>query len=62
MELEELHRAMEAILFASGERIDIQRFADVFELDPDEIEKAADGGNSSPSPSAGKDAAAVPQW
>ena len=42
MELEELHRAMEAILFASGERIDIQRFADVFELDPDEIEKAAD--------------------
>lgn len=42
MELEELQRAIEAILFASGERIDIQRFADVFELDPDEIEKAAD--------------------
>ena len=42
MELEELQRAMEAILFASGERIDIQRFADVFEVDPDEIEKAAD--------------------
>ena len=37
MELEELQRAMEAILFASGERIDIQRFADVFEVDPDEI-------------------------
>ena len=42
MEPEELQRAIEAILFASGERIDIQRFADVFELDPDEIEKAAD--------------------
>ena len=42
MELEELQRAMEAILFASGERIDIRRFADVFEVDPDAIEKAAD--------------------
>ena len=42
MELEELQRAIEAILFASGERIDIQRFADVFEIDPDEVEKAAD--------------------
>ena len=42
MELEELHRAIEAILFASGERIDIQRFADALEVDPDEIEKAAD--------------------
>ena len=33
MELEELQRAMEAILFASGERIDIQRFADVLGSD-----------------------------
>ena len=42
MEREELQRAIEAILFASGERIDIQRFADVFEVDPDEVEAAAD--------------------
>ena len=42
MELEELQRAIEAILFASGERIDIRRFAEVLEVDPDEIEKAAD--------------------
>ena len=42
MELEELQRAIEAILFAAGERIDIQRFADVFEVDPIEVEQAAD--------------------
>ena len=42
MELEELQRAIEAILFASGERIDIQRFADTLEVAPDEVEKAAD--------------------
>ena len=42
MELEELQRAIEAILFASGERIDIQRFADTLEVDPVEVEKAAD--------------------
>ena len=42
MELEELQRAIEAILFASGERIEIQRFADVFEVDPCEVEAAAD--------------------
>ena len=42
MELEELQRAIEAILFASGERIDIKRFSDVLEVDPDEVEKAAD--------------------
>ncbi len=42
MELEELQRAIEAILFAAGERIDIQRFADVFEVDPVEVEQAAD--------------------
>ena len=42
MELEELQRAIEAILFASGERIDIQRLAAVFEIDPIEVEQAAD--------------------
>jgi len=42
MELEELQRAIEAILFASGERMDIRRFADVLEVDPDEIERAAE--------------------
>ena len=42
MELDELQRAIEAILFASGERIEIQRFADVFEIDPCEVEQAAD--------------------
>lgn len=42
MEQEELQRAIEAILFAAGERIDIQRFSTVLERDPDEIEKAAD--------------------
>ena len=42
MELEEQQRAIEAILFASGERIDIQRFADVFQVDPIEVEQAAD--------------------
>ena len=42
MELEELQRAIEAILFASGERIDIQRFAEVFQVDPIEVEQAAD--------------------
>ena len=42
MELEQLQRAIEAILFAAGERIDIQRLADVLETDPSEIEKAAD--------------------
>ena len=42
MELEEMQRAIEAILFASGERIDIKRFSDVFEVDPHEVEQAAD--------------------
>ena len=42
MEFEQLQRAIEAILFAAGERIEIQRLADVLETDPDEIEKAAD--------------------
>lgn len=42
MELEELKRAIEAILFASGERIELQRLCDVLETDPDEVEAAAD--------------------
>ena len=42
MEREELQRAIEAILFASGERIDIKRFCEVLEVDPDEVEQAAD--------------------
>ena len=42
MEFEQLQRAIEAILFASGERIEISRLASVLEVDPDEIEKAAD--------------------
>ncbi len=42
MEMEQLQRAIEAILFAAGERIDLQRLAAVLETDPSEIEKAAD--------------------
>ena len=42
MELEELQRAIEAILFASGERIEISRLSAVLETDPCDIEKAAD--------------------
>ena len=42
METEQLQRAIEAILFAAGERIDIQRLAAVLETDPADIEKAAD--------------------
>ena len=42
MELEQLQRGIEAILFASGERMDIQRLAGVFEVDPVDIEAAAD--------------------
>ena len=42
MELEQLQRAIEAILFAAGERIDISRLAEVLETDPSDIEKAAD--------------------
>jgi segregation and condensation protein B len=42
MELEELKRAIEAILFAAGERIDISRLSVVLETDADEIEAAAD--------------------
>ena len=42
MELEQLQRTIEAILFAAGERIEIQRLADVLETAPSEIEKATD--------------------
>ena len=42
MEFEQLQRAIEAILFAAGERIDIARLASVLETDPSDIEKAAD--------------------
>ena len=42
MELEQLQRAIEAILFAAGERIDISRLSFALETDPDEIERAAD--------------------
>ena len=42
MELEQLQRAIEAILFAAGERIDISRLADALQTDPSDIEKAAD--------------------
>ena len=42
MELDELKRAIEAILFASGERIDIARLSAVLETDENEIEAAAD--------------------
>ena len=42
MELDELQRAIEAILFASGERIDVARLSSVLETDEDEIIAAAD--------------------
>ena len=42
MELTELQRAIEAILFAAGERVDISRLAMTLEADEKDIEKAAD--------------------
>ena len=42
MELIELQRAIEAILFASGERIDVSRLAIALEAEPSEIIAAAD--------------------
>ena len=42
MELEELERAIEAILFAAGERIEVSRLAAVLETDEADIEMAAD--------------------
>ena len=40
MEFDEIQRAVEAILFAAGERIDVKRLADTLEVDADEIVKA----------------------
>ena len=42
MEFEQLQRAIEAILFAAGERMEVSRLSEVLEVDPDEIEKAVD--------------------
>ena len=42
MELTELQRALEAILFASGERVEISRLAAVLEVDDADIADAAD--------------------
>lgn len=42
MEQIELQRAIEAILFAAGERIEVSRLSMVLEVDPDEILAAAD--------------------
>lgn len=42
MEFEQLKRAIEAILFAAGERIEIRRLAYALEETPEQIEKAAD--------------------
>ncbi len=42
MEFEQLQRAIEAILFAAGERIEISRLSSVLETDPSDIEQAAD--------------------
>lgn len=42
MEQIELQRAAEAILFAAGERVDVNRLAFALETDPDEIIQAVD--------------------
>lgn len=42
MEQIELQRAIEAVLFAAGERVEIARLSMVFEVDKDEILKAVD--------------------
>ena len=42
MEQTELRRAIEAILFAAGERIEISRLAAVLEVDEADITQAAD--------------------
>ena len=42
MEQIELQRAIEAILFAAGERVETSRLAMALEVDPDEIQAAAD--------------------
>ena len=42
MEFEQLQRAIEAILFAAGERVEISRLAATLEVDENEIMEAAD--------------------
>ncbi len=42
MEQIELQRAIEAILFAAGERVEISRLSMALEVDPNEIQSAAD--------------------
>ena len=42
MERIELRRAIEAILFAAGERLEVARLATALEVDPPEIVAAAD--------------------
>ena len=42
MDHEQLQRAIEAILFAAGERVELSRLAAVLETDPSEIASAAD--------------------
>lgn len=42
MELTELQRAIEAILFAAGERVEVSRLAATMEVDEDEIVTATD--------------------
>ena len=42
MELNDLMRAIEAILFAAGERVEIGRLAQTLEVDPKDIIQAAD--------------------
>ena len=57
MEREELQRAIEAILFAAGERIEASRLAMALETDIDEVIAAAD--DLSKSQRAGGDHAAI---
>ena len=42
MDFEQLQRAIEAILFAAGERVELSRLAAVLETDAEDVEKAAD--------------------
>ena len=42
MEWDELKRAIEAILFAAGERVELSRLSQVLQTDPGDVESAAD--------------------
>ena len=42
MEQEDLQRAIEAILFAAGERVEVARMAATLQVDPSDITAAAD--------------------